>query len=160
NGGGGFAARVSAHFGKAEVENFGMATLGDEDVSGLDVAMDDALGVSSIKRVGHFDADVQENFHVQGATHDEVLEGLPVQKFHWDERHTILFVNLVNGADVWVVQSGGGLRLTLKTSQCLWIVRHLVWEEFESHEAMQFDVLGFVYNTHPPTTEFLDDAVV
>src|SRR6202034_1647247 len=47
-------------FGEAEVENFGVAAAGDEDVGGLDVAMDDAGGVSGVEGVGDFNADVEE----------------------------------------------------------------------------------------------------
>src|SRR5215467_11735845 len=104
-----------------------MATLGDEDVGGLDIAMDDALCVRSVERVGDFDAYIEQDFSVDRAPHDEVFESLTFEKFHGDEGHTGLIVNLVNGADVGVVQSRGGLSLTLKTSKCLWVVCHIVW---------------------------------
>ena len=37
---------------QTEVEYFCVATLGDEDVSGFDVAMDNALGMSCIETLG------------------------------------------------------------------------------------------------------------
>jgi len=35
----------------------GMSALGDQDVGGLDVAMDDAFGVSRVQCVGNLDGD-------------------------------------------------------------------------------------------------------
>src|SRR6516164_4818639 len=100
-----------------------MATLGDEDVGGLDVAMDDALCMRSVERVGDFDADIKQDFQVHWTTHDEVFKGLTIEKFHGDERHTVLLVNLVDSANVGVVQSRGCLCLSLESRQCLWIFR-------------------------------------
>jgi hypothetical protein len=37
---------------------------------------------------------------------------------------------------------------------------YVVGEELESYEATEFDILSLVDDAHPPTTEFLDDAVV
>ena len=39
-----------------------MAALGDEDIGGLDVAVDDALSVRGFEGVGDFDADGDEAF--------------------------------------------------------------------------------------------------
>ena len=52
-------AAFETYFGEAEVENFGVAALGDENIRRLDVAVDDALGVRGIERVGNFDGEVR-----------------------------------------------------------------------------------------------------
>ena len=49
-------AFVNGLFGKTEVEDFGVAALGDENISGLDVTVNDAFGVGGIQSVGDFDA--------------------------------------------------------------------------------------------------------
>ena len=43
------------HFCQSEVENLGVAALSDENVGWLDVAVDDAFGVSGVERVGDLD---------------------------------------------------------------------------------------------------------
>ena len=45
------------------------------------------------------------SFKVDRTACDRVFEGLAFEKFHGDEGHTVLFVNLVDGANVGVVQS-------------------------------------------------------
>ena len=54
-----------ANFGEAEIENFCVAALGDEDVGGFDVAVDDACGVGGIERFGDLDADFEEAFEFE-----------------------------------------------------------------------------------------------
>ena len=44
------------HLGEAEIQNFCLAALADENIGGLDVAMDDAFGVRGFERVGDLDA--------------------------------------------------------------------------------------------------------
>jgi hypothetical protein len=51
----GFAGAAGSHFGQSEVENLGVAALGDENIRRLDVAVDNALGVRSVERIGDFD---------------------------------------------------------------------------------------------------------
>ena len=47
-------------FGEAEIEDFGVAASGDEDVGGLDVAVDDAFGVGGIESFGDLNGSVEE----------------------------------------------------------------------------------------------------
>jgi len=50
---------------QSEIKNLCVPTLGDEDVGGFDVAVDDTFGVSRIERVGNLDSERQYglNFH-------------------------------------------------------------------------------------------------
>ena len=49
-------------FGDAEVDEFGLAAVGDEDVAGLEVAVDDEVLVREVDRV----ADLAEEFDALG----------------------------------------------------------------------------------------------
>jgi hypothetical protein len=71
-----------------------------------------------------------------------------------------LVVNLVNGADVGMIQCRGCLGFALKSAKGLRIFGHVVREEFESYKAAQLHVFSFVDDTHPASAQFLDDAVV
>jgi hypothetical protein len=44
-------------FGNTEIENLGVLALGDKDISGFDVAVNDLCGVRRIERIGGLDAD-------------------------------------------------------------------------------------------------------
>jgi hypothetical protein len=71
-----------------------------------------------------------------------------------------MIANLVNGADVGMVQGGGGTRLAAETFQGLRVLRDVVGQELERDEAAQVSVLGLVHHAHPAAAEFADDTVV
>ena len=76
---------LGGYFREAEIENFGVAALGDENIGGLDVAMDDALGVRGIETVGDLDAEIENGFHFHRAAGDAMLESDAVEELHGDE---------------------------------------------------------------------------
>jgi len=73
---------------------------------GLDVAMDDASVVSGVESVGAVDTDFEEAFEFERVRGDDVLERGAVEKFHGDEGATVFFTDVVDGADVRVIQRG------------------------------------------------------
>src|ERR1700674_262249 len=89
-----------------------------------------------------------------------MLQGLAVEKLHGDERLPILLANVVNRADVGMVESRCGLGFTLKTGKSLGVFGYFIGQEFQGNEAVQPRVFGLVDYPHPTTAEFLDDAVV
>ena len=73
---------------------------------------------------------------------------------------SVLFANLVDGADVGVVQRRCGFGFAPKTDESLRVFGYIVWKEFQGDEAIKFDVLGLVDHAHAAATELFDDAVV
>src|SRR5262245_19543354 len=90
---------------QTEVQQLGLASLGNENVGRLDIAMDDALGVSRVERIGYLPCQIQQRFDLHLLAQESVLESLSLQQFHGDEGLSIRFFNLMNRADVRMVQS-------------------------------------------------------
>ena len=72
----------------------------------------------------------------------------------------MLVIDFMDCADVRMVQRRGSLSFTLEASQRLRVFGNIVRQKLECNEAMQLHVLRFVDDTHPPATEFLDNAVM
>src|SRR6516165_10520774 len=134
--------------------------LGDEQICGLDVAVNDAFRMRSVKRIGNLDRELQQKIGLKGLTTDAVLERDAFEVLHDDEGLAVLLVDFVNGANVRVVQGGGGSRLALKALQRLRVAGDIFREEFEGDEAAELDVFGFVNHTHATAAELVDNAVV
>ena len=137
-----------------------MAAFGDENVGGLDVAMNDALGVSSFESVGNFDGVIQNLAGKQGLFVDEMLQSVTVEELHGDEGTALVFADFVDGADVGVIEGRGGLGLAFETKQRFLVVREIVGQEFEGNETVEFGVFGFIDDAHTTATEFFDNAIV
>jgi hypothetical protein len=68
--------------------------------------------------------------------------------------------NVVESADVRMVQRGGGFGLALKTGKHLGVFGYIIGKKLQGDKAIEFDVLGLVDDTHATAAESLDDAVM
>src|SRR5215467_10491967 len=91
---------------------------------------------------------------------DPVLEGLPLEILHGDEGLAFLLADLVDGADMGMVQSGGGARFALKPFQSLAVLRTMFGEELQGNGAAELGVFGLINHTHAAATQLLEDAVM
>ncbi len=80
-----------------------MAAIGDKNVGGLDIAVNNSLGVCCIQRLRDFDCEVQEFVKRQRPAGDAMFQRGSFQEFHGDEPAPAVFGNFVDGADVRMV---------------------------------------------------------
>ena len=138
-----------------------MAARGDENIRGLDVAVNDARAVRGIQRVGDFDAEREQRLQLQAAMPGEsLLQRGAFQILHRDEGAAVLLADVMNGADVGMIQRGGGSSLAAEPAQRLPVPSEFVGQELERDEAAEPGVLRFVNDTHSAAAKLLDDAVV
>ena len=96
------------HFRQSKVQNLGVPSFAHKDVRWLYVAVDDSLGMGRIQRVGNVNGDGHKNFRFEWTPGDAVRKRRAVQKLHHDERLAFLLADLVNRADVGVIQGRRG----------------------------------------------------
>src|ERR1700687_3794556 len=110
--------------------------------------------------VGDLDGQRQHHLHLQRSSCYPVLQSRPVQELHGDECLTILFADVMNGANIGVIQRGCGLGFTWKAGESLCISVNILRQKLESDHTMETGVLGPVHHTHPTSTELFKDAVM
>jgi len=81
-------------------------------------------------------------------------ESLSLQKFHDDEGLSFVLADLVEGADVGMIQSGSGPRLALEPLQGHSIGGQSLGLELQGDVAPQSQVLGSVATPMPPPPSF------
>ena len=124
------AQSLRRQFGQPEVQHLGLSPPGHKNVRGLDVAVDDALRVRRVQGIRDLDGQVQQVLELKSRLPGAIsarsrrptqsfLERLAFQELHRDERLPIGFVNLVNRADVRVIERGGGAGFALEAFERL-----------------------------------------
>ncbi len=144
---------------QSEIENLRLPATGYEDVGGLDVLMNDALGVCGVESVGNLNAQIEYRFDLQRLATDSVSERLPLQQFHGDEGSPIDLVDFMDRADVRVVQRGRRLGLPLEAAEGLCVVGEFFRKELQSDVATELEVFGLIHHTHA-TADPAEDAVM
>jgi len=94
------------------------------------------------------------------ASRDAVLQGQAFKEFHSDERMFILLADIVDRADVGVIQCGSSLGLSLKAREGLGIVANFIGQKFKRYETVQACVLSFVHHPHTTAAQLLNDFIM
>ena len=89
--------------------------------------MNNAFRARGIQTLGHLNRNLQYPFQFHRATPDSMFQGLPFQKFHGDKRSAALLADVVNGADIRMIECRGGFCLTSKPLHGLAIPCYVVW---------------------------------
>ena len=89
-----------------------------------------------------------------------MLQRCTLQILHGDERLPVLFANVINRANVGVIQRGRRLRFTLEAAQGLRIAGNLIGQELQCDKTVQPRIFRLEDDAHTAAPEFLDDAVV
>ena len=131
-----------------------MAALGDKDVRGLDVAMNDAFACAASSASAISMPSRSKRFQFHRAAGDAVLERLAVQKFHGDEGFARLLADVVNRADVGMIQGGRGLGFAPKALEGLRIVGDVVGQEFERDKTASRMSSALYTTPMPPPPSF------
>ena len=103
--GGGFWRRGADSASRARNPESWLAAIGDENIRGLDVAMHDAFRVRRVECIRDSGAQVQSISISSAPVIERVLERAPLQRFHGDEGAAAIFADIVNRANVGMIQT-------------------------------------------------------
>ena len=103
--------------------------------------------------LAHLNRKLQQVFVPHGLSCNATLKSLSIHQFHRNERLAFALVDLVNRADIRMVQGGGGSGLTLKTLKRLMITREFFRQEFQGYAATQLRILGLIHHSHAATAQ-------
>jgi hypothetical protein len=98
--------------------------------------------------------------HFHCAPGDHVLEGGAVEELHGQKGSAVLFSDVVDGADIRMIERRCCLRFALKACQGLGVGGQIIGQELQRHKTMQPHIFSFVNHSHSPSAELLDDAVM
>jgi hypothetical protein len=151
---------LTEQLGEAEVHHLHVTALGHENIRGLDVAMHDALRVRRVEGVGDLDADIDNLGNLEHAAAEAIVERVSLHPLHDDERLALMFTDVVNRADVGVVQPGRRSGLDPKPFNGLPIAGEVFGNELEGDLSSKPGVVGPIDDAHAAGAELIDDPIV
>ena len=137
-----------------------MTALRNEDIGRFDVAVNDPLGVGGIQALRNLDRQVQDLVGGERLAEDALLQRFPLQELHRNEVLPLVLIDLMDGADIRVVEGRSSLRFPLESFNCMTVLGYCLGEELQGDKAAQGSVLGFVDDTHPSAAQFLNYPIV
>src|SRR5678815_365117 len=161
--GGGAARNLSRRLRKlreTEVENLRAVLVADEDVRRLDVAMDDALGMGGVERIGQLDGNVEQVCDFQRSPVDPIAKALALERLHHDVRSAFVVADVEDGADARMTQRARGSSLDAESLECLMARCRLRRKELESDLPAQPFVFGEIHHSHSARTEGTEHPVM
>ena len=143
---------------EAEVEQLRTA-LGQHHVARLQVAVNDALAMRLVERVGDLDAGLERLRDPQRALLETLRERFTFEVLHDQEISSVLMPDVIERADVRVVQAGDSLRFEFQPRAQRRIRRDLRGQDFDRDRSAKTRIGRLVDLTHPPSSHAIDDLI-
>ena len=121
---------------QAEVQDLGVAVLGDHDVLGLQVPVHDPGGVGRGETVADLHGEVEHLLRRHRARGGQVLERRTLDQFHGDVDRRVRGTDVVDRQDVGVGKARGRARLPLKAGPAFGVRRELRGKHFHGDVAL------------------------
>ncbi len=141
---------------QAEIQHLDRPVGRDQDVVRLQIAVNDAAVVSVRQRVGNLDAVADRRLGGQPVRGNEIEQRAPFHVLHRDERLRTLFADLVDGADVRVVQDRCRTRLVQQQVAPLFVALEIA-QQLDGNGSLQPRVERPIDDAHAAGAEMLDD---
>src|SRR5262245_6838796 len=115
------ARRYGVDLGEAEVEQLRVAALRYENIRWFHISMNDPGAVRGIERIGDAGAHRHQLFDRQGTDVQAIPQRLAIEPLHCDEWLTVVLCNLIDRADMGMIQCGGGARFAPESLDRAWL---------------------------------------
>src|ERR1044072_4317484 len=115
--------------------------------------MDDTAAVRGCECVRNLQTDQQCRLQFQRATGDELAYVLAFDELHCNEVNAVYFVEIEDGADVWMVERRGETCFAFKSFKVGFFRAELGRDDLDHDRASEFGVDGFVNCALPADTE-------
>ena len=89
-----------------------------------------------------------------------MVQGHAFHELHDHEDAAFFFADVVNGANIGMVQRGSGFGFALKAFQSLRIARKIVGQKLQGDEASQAGIFGLVDHAHTAATKLFNHSIV
>src|SRR5271169_2105956 len=118
--------RLRREFRQPKIENLGLTSLSDKDIRRLNVTVHNSARVRRIESIRDLNPEFEQLCRLERTPVNRVFQGRAVQILHGNESLPIFLADVIDRADVRMVQGGSSLRFTLEAAKGLRIFGHLI----------------------------------
>jgi len=127
--------------------------------------VDDPARVRHVQRIRDLNSQAQDFGQRERLPVEVLSKRLAINKLHRDERslfpvNVLRVSNVINRADIRMIQCRRGLRLAPESLERRHILHHVFRKEFQCDRALQPGVHCLEHHAHPASTQLLDDSKV
>ena len=108
-------------FGETEIEDLDESAIGDDDVGGLEVAVDDSAGVRDFEGVCDLDGPIEDVGDLELSGFEALLDGAAFDQLHGDEMKIAILPEIVDGTNIGMIECGSCASFALEAVECTWI---------------------------------------
>ena len=144
---------------EAKVQDLHLAVVQQEDVLGLQVAMDDPLVVRRGKTASHLDRALRRLADRERPPRQPLAQRLAVEQFRDGVGEPVVHAEVEDRQDVRVRQRGDGFRFALEPRQAVGVLRKRGWKHLDCDLPIEASVPGLVDLAHTAGTERREDFV-
>ncbi len=129
-----------ARFGSSRALALGARRAAEKDVARLQIPMHDAEPVSLVERIGHLRGDAHRRRERQRASREAIGERLALEVLEHQEIETGVLADVVQRADVRMIERGDGPRLALEAHAEVGVARDVGGEHFDGDQPIESSV--------------------
>ena len=146
--------------GDAEIGNVRLASAIDQDVGGLQIAVQDAALMRVVNRAAHFGQQAHAFTRRSQEPRYFAREAVPLDELHAEEVAALMLTDLVNGNDIRVIEARRRLDLVVKAVQFARRRKLAGQDHLEGDRPIQADLAGLVDDAHAAAGDFRLQLVV
>src|SRR5215469_16760090 len=135
-----------------------MAAVGYKNVGGLDIAMKDPFAVGCVQSICHLNTQRERSRDIERLSANVLTKGLALEKFHHQKGMATGFSDIVDSADIGMIERGSGPSLALKAFPG-GNRRKFLRQDFYSYVAMEPCVPRAINFAHPALADGGKDLV-
>src|SRR5262245_54242448 len=113
-----------------------------------------------VEGFGDLNTELEHLFERQRLVLHATAQVLAVNEFHGDECPAVLLADVIEGANTWMIEGGGGASFAAKALERLRVACQVIGQEFQCDRAIQARVERFVDHSHSAGAEFFGDVKV
>ena len=145
---------------ETEVEQFRLSGLGQRDIAGLEVAMQESALVRVVERIADLGAEPDQIGHLDRATEQPLLQRPSRHVLHDQEVHAVLRVEVEDRRHTGMRQPRQHMRLAPESLARVRVAERAARQHLHRHIAIEVLVVRLPHHAHATLTDPFDECVV